>query len=158
MKRFQQGVAPYVAQGATKVNADVSTMKKNIIILAVFLGLASAILAEQTNVLSRENYPSGEVKTVIIQITPTNSVEREYYESGQLRWEIPFATNGKKNGIGKFYYPNGQLESVWEYEDNRNKPLKKYTETGRRKLFVKTRWHLGKITHKIGNLFVPPSP
>lgn len=23
MKRFQQGVAPYVAQGATKVNADV---------------------------------------------------------------------------------------------------------------------------------------
>ena len=158
MKRFQQGVAPYVAQGATKVNGDVSTKKKNIIILAVFIGLASAILAEQTNVLSRENYPSGEVKTVIIQITPTNSVEREYYESGQLRWEIPFATNGKKNGIGKFYYPNGQLESVWEYEDNRNKPLKKYTETGRRKLFVKTRWHLGKITHKIGNLFVPPSP
>jgi hypothetical protein len=132
-------------------------MKIYIAILLLFC-CHSVLRAEQTNIVSQENYPSGKIKTVVVQLSQTNSVEREYYESGQLRWEISIGANGKKNGIARFYYPDGKLESVWKHTDNRSEPLKKYTENGRRKWFVRTKWRIGKITHKIGNLFVPPSP
>lgn len=145
------------ARKIQKVNFDVSTMKIYIAISLLIICAQSPVRAEQTNIVSQENYPSGKVKTVLVQLSTTNSVEREYYESGQLRWEVSIGANGKKNGIAKFYYRDGQLESVWKHTDNRSEPLKKYTERGRRKWFVRTKWKIGKITHKIGNYFVPPS-
>ena len=40
-----------------------------------------------------------------------HGIEKKYYESGQLLWEIPFV-NGKRHGIWKGYYESGQL--LWE--------------------------------------------
>lgn len=34
---------------------------------------------------------------------------RNYYDNGQLMWEISYL-NGKKHGTWKKYYENGQLE------------------------------------------------
>jgi len=38
-------------------------------------------------------------------------IVKEYYENGQLMWEIPYV-RGKKHGTWKGYYENGQL--MWE--------------------------------------------
>ena len=135
-----------------------STMKKYFYISLVCFCFHGVALGQQTNVVSKKNYPSGKVKALVVRLSPTNSVEREYYESGQLRWALPIGANGKKNGIAKFYYPNGQLESEWQYIDNRSEPLKKYRENGKRKLFVRIKSKLSEVTHKIGNFFVLPSP
>ena len=37
-----------------------------------------------------------------------NGIQKEYYESGELREEMPYK-KGKLNGNRKTYYPNGQL-------------------------------------------------
>lgn len=132
-------------------------MKLTITSLLVIVGALQAS-AQETNAIRREQYPSGSIKTLVLQISPTNQVEREFYESGQLRWELPVGTNGKYNGMATFYYTNGQIESVWQYTDNRSMPLRKYDEDGDEKPFVTMKWRIGKIMHKLSNPFVPPSP
>ena len=38
-------------------------------------------------------------------------IVKEYYENGQLMWEIPYI-NGKEHGSWKGYYTDGEL--MWE--------------------------------------------
>ena len=59
-----------------------------------------------------------------------NGVKKEYYESGELRYEWPYK-DGKQHGISKGYSESGKLEYVWPYTDGKRNGISKgYTESG----------------------------
>ena len=60
-----------------------------------------------------------------------NGYEKEYYNSGKLRSEVPYV-NGKADGIKKFYYKSGKLSHEHTYKDgNLEGRWTYYNEDGR---------------------------
>lgn len=51
-------------------------------------------------------------------------IERSYYLSGQLKYEIPYE-NGEINGVEKKYYKSGKLKEETPYEYDKKKMLVK---------------------------------
>ena len=45
-------------------------------------------------------------------------IRRAFYESGALRWEIPYV-NGNMHGIARFYYASGALRRETPYVTGR---------------------------------------
>ncbi len=60
-------------------------------------------------------------------------IERFYYLSGQLKYEIPYE-NGEINGVEKKYYKSGKLKEETPYEYDKKKDVSKdYYESGQLK-------------------------
>ena len=60
-----------------------------------------------------------------------SEVKREYYNSGELRYEV-FVINDIKNGTYKEYFPNGQLAEMHTYIDNKlNGKFESYYRNGK---------------------------
>ena len=81
-------------------------------------------------------------------------VNRYYYESGNLKSEIPYK-NGEKEGIGKWYYENGNIRREIPY-GKVDGIVKKYYESGNleREIPYKNgeREGIGKWYYESGNL------
>ena len=59
-----------------------------------------------------------------------HGIAKRYYENGNLEYETPYK-NGKKHGIEKWYYENGNLWYETPYEnDKRHGIAKAYYENG----------------------------
>ena len=56
------------------------------------------------------------VTILIIPSIASAEVRKEYYPSGELKYEWS-VKNGKLEGIGKEYYENGKLESETNYKN-----------------------------------------
>jgi len=67
--------------------------------------------------------------------TPKEGINKEYYESGQLKYElIPNdAKNGKAGGISRSYSENGRLEQEIIFKDSVSSVLKVFYESGNMK-------------------------
>jgi antitoxin component YwqK of YwqJK toxin-antitoxin module len=78
-------------------------------------------------------YESGQLKDELPYADgKPNGIQKYYYESGQIHYETPY-TDGIKNwsGIYKVYYENGQLKEETAYSEGMKNGIKKvYYETG----------------------------
>jgi len=62
----------------------------------------------------------------------TDEIERTYWLSGQLKYEISYQ-NGQRHGVAKWWYGNGQLEHEVPYQNEQYHGVeKKWYENGRR--------------------------
>lgn len=69
-------------------------------------------------------------KNEVIHYENGKRVERIFYRSGELMYEIPFV-NDKKHGIEKEYYENGQVRCEIPFDNgNRHGMEKEYDENG----------------------------
>lgn len=75
-------------------------------------------------------YESGELKYEIpYEHGKKYGIEKLYYESGELKRESPF-TNSKRHGILKEYYKNGQIKEESLYDNSELKGTNSYDENG----------------------------
>lgn len=87
----------------------------------------------------RAYYPNGQLKSTGLYVNGKPEGYHQYYyedsvanrESGQLEYEATYK-RGKRNGVVKWYYENGNLETEREYSDGeRNGVYRNYTMDGK---------------------------
>jgi len=67
------------------------------------------------------------------QEAPEGGINKEYYESGQLKYEL-IPKDGEGAGIAKGYYESGQLKYEVIFKDLNNGTYKEYYKNGLLKL------------------------
>ncbi len=85
----------------------------------------------EINGIQKKYYKSGELRYEIPYIDGVeNGIKKEYYESGELKYETPMIDD-KKNGVHKLYYETGKLKQESIYKDGKlNGVVKLYYESG----------------------------
>jgi len=72
-------------------------------------------------------YTAGWAGLVLTRYVPsTNGIETKYSCNGALEFEVEI-TNGKRNGIGKWYYESGKVSGTAEYKNGEMIGYKKCT-------------------------------
>ena len=118
-------------------------MLKNLVNVAMVLSVCLSIgyakpLAECKSNKDRLNgcieksyYESGNLEYEIpYENNERNGVWKGYYESGKLKYEFPFE-NDKANGVAKEYYESGKLKQETLYKNHRVITDKEYDEQGK---------------------------
>ncbi|MEE9488482.1 MAG: tetratricopeptide repeat protein, partial [Candidatus Brocadiales bacterium] len=97
------------------------------IFLVCFL-LTGAVTFSCLPDVRQEYYESGQLKA---EIPFKDGTGREYYESGGLKAEWPYK-DGRRNGIGRVYYRSGGLEKEIPFKDGVQDGIaRSYSEDGR---------------------------
>jgi antitoxin component YwqK of YwqJK toxin-antitoxin module len=94
------------------------------------LGVITPLHNDSIDGTQRQYYESGKIRWSIAFVNgKKEGVSKKYYETGTLAMEIPY-TDGLKNGVEKFYYDNGELQWVCYFiNGKKNGVAKTYYET-----------------------------
>lgn len=107
---------------------EIWDMRKTLALLAVtVMILSSTAYAE----VEREYYESGQLKDEThYKDGKLDGIAKGYYESGQLKTEVHFK-DGETDGIFKMYYEGGGLMAELNYKDGKQDGISKgYYESG----------------------------
>ena len=81
------------------------------------------LIKNRLHIYSAKTYSYG-------SIVVCDYIKKVYYESGQLKYEVPYV-HGKRDGISKGYYESGKLMAEIPYEKGEiHGTLKGYYESG----------------------------
>jgi len=66
----------------------------------------------------------------LVFLISCNEVKKEYYYNGNLKSKIPLDKEGDYNGKAKFYFPDGEIRKIVEYNHGYIEKCRVYTENG----------------------------
>ena len=91
--------------------------------------------------------------TILLLITSCKEHKKEKYANGNIKSDIPFE-DSKRNGIAKYYYESGKLNTVLEYrQDTIVGETKEYYENGNIYREIDTKTSLAKIYLEDGKYY-----
>ncbi len=101
-------------------------MRKAILLLVVVVAVSSVAYAE----VRKDYYESGQLRWEgNFKDGKREGIAKSYYESGQL-WKEANLKNGKQHGLVREYYQNGTIKYIDTYEYGTMISQKKYDEDG----------------------------
>lgn len=109
-------------------------MKKLTTILFLIFLLPAVLFAQRgklyTGLATKEFYKNGSLRVHRNYKNHKIQGYKTFYKSGQLRSSYIFNSKGQHDSIANFYYPNGNIKTIWEYKKGKKKKRIDYTLKG----------------------------